>query len=157
MGGDLNVPLVPREDTLWKLNESLLQNQRVMEDVIREVSWVFETNDTQECAPGVIWEAHKAVIRGVLIKHGTRIKREREEKLTALLTAIHRLETIQKQTRFSDVERDLLKACRQVTDLLLYKAQKIIQIGRKHAYKSGNKCGKLLADYGSEWEKTHLA
>lgn len=57
----------------WRLNESLLQDSAVMEDVLKEVTCYFQDNDTPECAPGVIWEAHKAVIQGVLIKHRARM------------------------------------------------------------------------------------
>lgn len=65
---------------LWKLNESLLQDPIVREDVQREIEWFFQMNDNSDSPPGVIWETHKAVIRGVLIKHGARIKKEREAK-----------------------------------------------------------------------------
>lgn len=34
---------------------------------------------------GDLWEAHEAVIRGILIKHGSRIKRECEQQLNLLL------------------------------------------------------------------------
>lgn len=133
-----------RNQITLKLNESPLQDQEVLEDVRREVTWFFQTNDILDCNPRVIWEAHKAVTWGVLIKHGARIKREREAKLTSILSEIHRLETIYKYTPSSEIERDLLVACRQVTDLLLYKAQKSIPIGRKQFYEFGNKCGGLL-------------
>lgn len=50
-----------------------------------------------------------------------------------------------KRASSTDVERDLQTARRQVTELLMYKAKKAMQIGHKHVYESGNKCGKLLA------------
>lgn len=55
---------------------SLLQDKEVLEDVIKKLDFYFTTNDTPDCDPGIIWEAHKAVIRGVLIKHGASIKQE---------------------------------------------------------------------------------
>lgn len=58
----------------WKLNESLLQDTSVLENVRREAIEYFQTKDTPNCDPGVIWEPHKAVIRGVLIKHGQGLK-----------------------------------------------------------------------------------
>lgn len=69
-----------------KLNESLLQNPEVLKEVVREMGHYFHTNDTQNEDTGLIWEAHKAVIRGILIKPGTRIKRQRTTQLTALLS-----------------------------------------------------------------------
>lgn len=56
----------------WRLNESLLQTPEVMTEV---------TNELYNCDPGILWEAHKSVIRGILIKHGACTKREREQQL----------------------------------------------------------------------------
>lgn len=57
--------------SIWKLNESLLQDPGVLADVCKEVMWFFQTNDTPDCdtpdcTSGLVWEAHKAVIQGVL-------------------------------------------------------------------------------------------
>lgn len=65
-------------------------------DVVKEVGFHFQTNDTPDYNPGIVWEAHKAVIQGVLIKHGLRVKQEREEKLQSLVVDIHTLEPCHK-------------------------------------------------------------
>lgn len=69
----------------WHLNESLLQNPEVLAEATRTLTLYFQENDNQECALGFLREAHKAVLRGLLIRHGARIKRERNEQLTKLL------------------------------------------------------------------------
>lgn len=74
--------------TMWKLIENAF----------------FQTNSSLECAPGVIWETHKAVIRGELIKHGARIKKEREEKLSMMLLNIHRLEVRHKHAPTIEIQ-----------------------------------------------------
>lgn len=107
----------PNGAATWNLKESLLQDISVLKDVRREAMWYFQTNDTPDCDPGVIWEAHKVVIWGVLLKPRARIKKEIEEKLASLRADISRLETLHKSNTV--LERDLLTACRQITDLLL--------------------------------------
>lgn len=102
-------------------------------------------NDNPECASEVIWESHKAVKRGVLIKHEARIKKEREAKLTMMLLNIHRLEARQKNAPTTEVKQELLSTHRQVTDLLQYRAKMSLQLGRKCSYESANKCGRQLA------------
>lgn len=76
----------------WRLNESLLQNPEVLAGVSKELMAYFEINDIPGIDPGIVWEAHKAVIRGVLIKHEPRIKKAREAQLTKLLADIQALE-----------------------------------------------------------------
>lgn len=131
--------------TQWRLNESLLQDKDVLEDVTKELDFYFSTNDTPDCDPGIIWEAHKAVIRGVLIKHGTRIKRKRMEQLNLLLEELTTLECRHKQDMSPSLEKDLIVKRTQISDLLHFKAKAALQTCRKFAYESGDKCGKFLA------------
>lgn len=56
---------------MWKLNKSLLQDKEVLMEVIEGMGFYFQTNATPESDPCSFWEAHKAVIRRVLIKHGS--------------------------------------------------------------------------------------
>ena len=129
----------------WRLNESLLEDKEVLEDVIKELRFYFNSNDTPECDPGIIWEAHKVVIRGVLIKHGSRIKRKRTEKLNRLLKELAILEGKHKQTWSTNVEKELASKRTEITDLLYYKVKAAMQRCKKAEYESGNKCGKRLA------------
>lgn len=129
----------------WRLNESLLQNPEVVADVTTEITQYFHTNTTADGNGGLIWEAHKAVIRGVLIKHGARLKRQRTAQLTTLLTELRSLERDHKQTpnRARGSELDMVRT--QITDLLQYKEKAALQISRKRIYELGNKCSRLLA------------
>lgn len=76
----------------WRLNESLLQEQDVVAEVVKEIGHYFHTNDTADSDTGTVWEAHKAVIRGVLIKHGARIKHQRTTQLASLLGTLQAVE-----------------------------------------------------------------
>lgn len=129
----------------WRLNESLLQDPTVLADVTKELKFYFQTNDIDNCDPGILWEAHKSVIRGILIKHGAHIKREREKQLLILLQKTHDLEKTHKQNPTTSIETELLTLCRQTVDILQYQAKAALQACRKLTYESGNKCGKILA------------
>lgn len=105
----------------------------------------FSINDQPDCDPGILWEAHKTVIRGVLIRHSTRIKRERQKQLTILFNKIHVVELQHKQTPTHSLGNELLSLRQQIVDLLHYRAKAALQFCRKLSYESGNKCGKMLA------------
>lgn len=134
-----------RQRKPWRLNESLLQNPEVLADVTKEIGHFFQTNDTMDSDMGVIWETHKAVIRGILIKHGSRIKSQRTAQLTSLLSKLQQLETKHKQTQTGPLESELNITRKQITDLLQFKAKATLPICRKKVYESGNKCGRFLA------------
>lgn len=131
--------------TQWRLNESLLQDTDVPEDVIKELGFYFKINDTPECDPGIVWEAHKTVIRGVLIKHRARIKHKCSEQLKLLHEELATLELRHKRVQTLSLERDLLAKRTQIVDLLQYKAKAALQICRKVSNESGGKCWKVLA------------
>lgn len=63
--------------SLWRLNTAILANQKLQK---------------------LIWNAHKAYVRGLLIKLGTREKRERSEHINSFLKQIRQLENSNKQS-----------------------------------------------------------
>lgn len=115
----------------WRLNESLLQDPEVLTDVVMENTHYFQTNDTTDGDAGLVWEAHKAVIRGVLIKHGARLKKLRTEQMTSLLDKLQTLEAAHKQTQTRQLRFDLDTVRAQITELLDFKAKAALQISRK--------------------------
>ena len=129
----------------WRLNESLLQNPEVRDDVSKEMIAYFQINDIPESDPGMIWEAHKAVIRGILIKHGAILKKKREKQTKELLDEIQTLETQHKKIQTASVGRELGHLRRQLSEILRFKAKALIQRGKQIDYEIGDKCGRLLA------------
>lgn len=93
-----------------------------------------------DCDPGIILEDHKAVIWGLLIKHGSRFKQDREDKLVSLLIEIHNLQFQHKHAPSQTLEWGLLTLCRQITDLMRYKAKSALKVCRKQYLDSAIKC-----------------
>lgn len=65
--------------------------------------------------------------------------------MVSLINKLQTLETTHKQTptRQLGVELDMVRT--QITELLHFKAKATMKVFQKKVYKSGNKCGKLLA------------
>lgn len=114
----------------------------MLADVVKEITHYFQTNDSTDSDTGLVWEAHKAVIRGVLIKHGARIKKQRTAQMTSLISKLQTLETKHKQAPTRQLGDELDTVRTQITDLLHFKAKAALQISRKKVYESGNKCGR---------------
>lgn len=70
----------------------MLYDSTTLTDLKQELNHYFKTNTTTDSDPLFVWEAHKPVFRGILIKHGSRIKKEREAETERLLSAIAKLE-----------------------------------------------------------------
>lgn len=129
----------------WRLNESLLQDPEVLADVTKELNLYFQTNDQSDCDPGILWEAHKMVLGGILIKHGSQIKQECGKQLQLLLDKLYTAESRHKHVSSLDLDIELGLLRKQIIDLLHHKAKAALQFCPKTTYELGNKCGKLLA------------
>lgn len=76
----MRLPDRVRRPLSWKLNEYLLKEPKIFEKVQEEVDFFFKSNDTGEVSSSILWEAHKAYIRGVLISLGAGIKKRERKK-----------------------------------------------------------------------------
>ncbi|CAH2245827.1 Hypothetical predicted protein [Pelobates cultripes] len=134
-----------RPTTQGRLNETLLDDHRVLEDLRQTVATYFKENSGTEVSDPWVWEAHKGVIRGILIKWGARLKKERSHKLEALTADITTAETRHKQDPTNDNLQKLTALRLEFRTLLTTRAYRSIQLTRGTFYAQGNRSGKLLA------------
>jgi len=60
----------------WQLNNTFLNNQQVMEEIIREIKKFLETNETENMTTQSQWGAAKAVLRGKLTVTQSYLKKQ---------------------------------------------------------------------------------
>uniref|UniRef100_A0A8C5P8S7 exodeoxyribonuclease III n=1 Tax=Leptobrachium leishanense TaxID=445787 RepID=A0A8C5P8S7_9ANUR len=141
----LHSPLVRPRERLWRLNETLITDPLIKEEVTQLLHNYFRENVTPHSTPQIIWEAHKAVVRGCLIQRGSQKKKAYAVTLDSLLQRIHDLEQAHKQ-HIDDVRyASLLELRTELHSLLNVKAQKAFLATRRLYHEHGNKCGRLLA------------
>lgn len=73
------------KDWTWRLNENLPGDSTILADLEASLKTYFELNTTDEVSAQALWEGHKTVILGVLIVHGSRIKKLKLQKIDGLL------------------------------------------------------------------------
>ena len=57
---------LPPQNTIWKLNSSLLNVPCSKRDIRKEIGVFLEFNDNDEVSPLILWDTMKAVLRGKL-------------------------------------------------------------------------------------------
>ncbi|CAH2275783.1 Hypothetical predicted protein [Pelobates cultripes] len=114
-------PRTFRSQWTWKLNESLLEDPLIQTEIRNTLDHFFPTNQTTESAPTTVWEAHKCTIRGILIKHGTRLKKQRTQEIARLAAQLARLETLHKQDLRDETYKQVLETRAKLNSFLTSK------------------------------------
>lgn len=93
----------------------------------------------------MLWNAHKAYMRGICIQMGARFKRQRQRRITELTNQIFDLETLNKQKASLALSRQITNLRYDLRFLLLEKKKKTTKKLKMNCYVTENKAGKLLA------------
>ena len=131
--------------TLWRLNNSLLQ----MEDFKTKIRSIFknylEINDTEDIEPVTLWEGAKAVLRGEIISFASYKKREREKGIKEIEQSIRILE-LEHKAKGNDATLNSLNELRKKLDqLLTEKVEKSLIFTKQQYFDSGARAMKNLA------------
>ncbi|XP_075118239.1 uncharacterized protein LOC142189293 [Leptodactylus fuscus] len=141
----LDIPGLSRRPFNWRLNEGLLKDIPCKEAVGETIRNFWLDHALDPTSLPMQWEAMKCVVRGVLIQHGARLKRERAAGVTALLDRIHDLELSHKQSGSRLTFTEILNAREELRALLDGKYLRFRDRVKKHYYEFADKCGRSLA------------
>lgn len=56
-----------KNSNIWRLNNTLLNNQQITEEIKKEIKIYIETDENENTVTPNLWDTIKAVIRGRLI------------------------------------------------------------------------------------------
>lgn len=132
--------------TNWRNDPHLMaipSNTTLIQNCLQEY---FELNELSVSHPSTIWSAHKAYIRGTIIKLSYQAKRQRTQQLTELLDNITKLELINKTNPTPTISDKIFQARNYLRSFLNAKHAKLLLKLRTTFYEAGNKVGKLLAN-----------
>ncbi|CAH2220953.1 Hypothetical predicted protein [Pelobates cultripes] len=141
----LDSPLFRPTQKTWRINESLLLDTPIRTQIAEHLNQYFAENTTEDMSNITLWEAHKSVLRGHLIRIASRKKRENQQAMADLTAQIANLETLHKRSQMETHYRELLTARRQLTELIDRKHHRAIQRSKAFYYLHANKGGKMLA------------
>ena len=68
----------------WRLNNTFLNNQKVTEEIKREIRKFLETNDNENTATQNLWDAAKAVLMGKFIAIQSYLKKQGKHRIDSL-------------------------------------------------------------------------
>lgn len=127
----------------WRLNDNLLRDGACLADVRRSITDFIAHHSSYTTSLPYKWEALKCVVRGILISHGYRLKKNRTGVISNLLSKIATLEMAYKRSLLESVRVQLTDARQELLRILdqNYLCMKV----RRGFSEFGDKSGRWLA------------
>ena len=64
---------------IWRVNNTLLNNQQIMEEMKKEIKICIEINESDNMTTWKLWDSEKAVLRGRFVAIQVYLKKTREK------------------------------------------------------------------------------
>uniref|UniRef100_A0A8C5MBT2 Endonuclease/exonuclease/phosphatase domain-containing protein n=1 Tax=Leptobrachium leishanense TaxID=445787 RepID=A0A8C5MBT2_9ANUR len=130
---------------MWRFNDSILSDPGALAEIEQTLKEYFALNNTPGITPETLWQAHKAVLRGVCLKWASRLNKVRQADRLSILSQIH----LAAQANSSDPTpahlKTLLEAQARLSDwnykALLYSQRRL----KTRYYAFRDRPGRLLA------------
>uniref|UniRef100_A0A8C5PD18 Reverse transcriptase domain-containing protein n=1 Tax=Leptobrachium leishanense TaxID=445787 RepID=A0A8C5PD18_9ANUR len=129
----------------WRFNTSLLLDPQFCQEVSTTIQNYFAENLTPEISETVVWEAHKAVLRGTIIAKASTIKKSRQNDISDIISHLRHLE-LEHATTASAAVYDQIHALRRDLQSKLTAETRLMALrARSFFAPRENKPGRLLA------------
>ena len=81
-----------RNPNIWKLNNTLMNNQKITEEIKKEIKICIETNENENTTTQNLWDTVKAVLRGRFIAIQAYLKKQEKSQINNLTLHLKQLE-----------------------------------------------------------------
>ena len=73
-----------KNSNIWRLNNTLLNNQQITEEIKKEIKIFIETNENKNTTTPNLWDTVKAVLRGKFIAIQAYLKKQEKSQINNL-------------------------------------------------------------------------
>ena len=81
-----------KNSNIWRLNNTLLNNQQITEEIKKEIKICIETNENENTTTQNLWDTVKAVLRGNFIAIQAHLKKQEKSQINNLTLHLKQLE-----------------------------------------------------------------
>ena len=75
-----------KNTNIWRLNNTLLNNQQITEEIKKEIKICIEMNENENTTTQNLWDTVKAVLRGKFIAIQAYLKKQEKNQINNLIT-----------------------------------------------------------------------
>ena len=81
-----------KNSNIWRLNNTLLNNQQITEEIKKEIKICIETNKNENTTTQNLWDTVKAVLRGRFIAIQAYLKKQEKSQINNLTLHLKQIE-----------------------------------------------------------------
>ena len=98
-----------KKSNIWRLNNTLLNNQQVTEEIKKEIKICIETNENENTTTQNLWDTVKAVLRGMFIAIQAHLKKQEKSQINNLTLHLKPLEKEEMKNPRVSRRKEILK------------------------------------------------
>ena len=94
---------------IWRLNNTILNNQQITEAIKKEIKICIETNENENTTTQNMWDTVKAVLRGKFIAIQAYLKKQEKSQINYLTLHLKQLEKEEMKNPRVSRRKEILK------------------------------------------------
>ena len=98
-----------KKSNIWRLNNTLLNNQQITEEIKKEIKLCIETNENENITTQNLWDTIKAVLRGKFIAIQAYLRKQEKSQINNLTLHLKQLEKEEMQNPRVSRRKEILK------------------------------------------------
>ena len=98
-----------KNSNIWRLNNTLLNNQKITEEIKKEIQICIEKNENENTTIQKLWDTVKAVIRGRFIAIQAYLKKQEKSQINNLTLHLNQLEKEEMKNPRVSRRKEILK------------------------------------------------
>ena len=141
----------------WRLNNTLLNNQEIIEEIKEEIKKYLETNDNENTMTQNLWDATKTVVRGKFIAIQSYLRKQDTSQIKNLNLHLKQLEKEEQKTPKVSRGKEIIKIRSEIKEKEMKEMIAKINKTKSWFFEKINKIDKPLQRLiKKKWEKTQI-
>jgi hypothetical protein len=148
---------IKKHSNSWKLNNTLLNDQWVIDEIKEEIKRFLEVNENENMTYQNLWDTAKRVLRGMFIAMSTYIKRTERSQINGLMLHLKLLEKQEQANPKKSRRREIIKIRVKINEIETKNPQRINKT-KSWFFEKINKIDRSLANLTKmRREKTQIS
>ena len=105
-----------KNKNIWRLNNTLLNNQQITEEIKKEIKIYIEMNENENTATQNLWDSVKAVLRGKFIAIQANLKKQEKNQRNNLTLHLKQLEKEEMKNPSVSRRKEIIKIRAEINE-----------------------------------------